>query len=106
MPPAPRAALVVSHISACGLSSEGFSGRVPISAQELSAWAVGTDTQLGPIDFQDMLDASRAYVTALSEFDTVMVNAPWAPEMTEAEESDHAAAQERMFDIMMGVTNA
>ena len=105
LPPAPNAAPLVSHLSACGLSREGFAGRVPINSQELAAWAAGTDTQLGPIDFQDMLDASRAYVTALVEFDTVMINAPWAPETTVEQDADHAAAEERAFDIMMGVTN-
>ena len=105
LPPAPKAALLIAHISSCGISREGFSGQVPLTAQELSAWAKGTSTTLGPIDFQDMLDTSRAYVTALMEFDTVMINAPWAPEMTAEENDQRIAAEERAFDIMMGVTN-
>lgn len=105
LPPAPHTALLVSHLTECGLSREGMAGRSPLTAQELAAWAAGTDTQLGPIDFQGILDASRAYVAAVQEFDTVMIGSPWAPEMSDEEEADHLAAQERLFDMMMGVTD-
>ena len=79
LPPAPHAALLVSHLTACGLSRDGMAGRVPVSAQELAAWAAGTGAEIGPIDFQDMLDTSRAYVAAFQEFDTAMIGSPWAP---------------------------
>lgn len=105
MPPAPCAAFLVSHLLACGLSRDGFAGRIPLSAQELSAWAAGTCTELGPADFQDMLDTSRAYVAAFHDFDTRMVDPPWSPEMTGEEEARHMVAQEKLFDMIMGVAD-
>ena len=83
-----------------------MSGPVPITASELSDWAQGTATDLGPADFQQLLEASRMYVSAVAEFMHNDVPAPWVPEMTAEEQAAAARREERMFDRMMGVANA
>ncbi|WP_420013920.1 hypothetical protein [Tateyamaria sp.] len=79
-------------------------GLVKISALELQAWAEGTRTDLGPNDFQDILDASSAFVAAFRDFDERPAPPPWVPEITEQQELDLAAAQERAMDRAMGIT--
>jgi hypothetical protein len=69
----------------------------------LRNWAKGCEVDLGCFDFQDILDGSRAYVRAYHEFDAVAVNSPWQPGMSEDEEKRLLAAQERAWDIAMGV---
>lgn len=103
MPPITVAALLVSHARDCGLWRHGGYGPIPISAQELAAWAAGTGAELGPDDFQSILDASRTYVSAYCEYDTVSANPPWSPEETEAEAAARTKAEERFFDMLMGV---
>lgn len=100
LPPLSVAALLATYAEECGLSREGFSGPVPISAQELVAWANATDTILGSTDFQTMIDASRIFVAAYHEFDGAAVGPPWD---SEDDSEERAAAERRLFDMLMGV---
>lgn len=78
-------------------------GPASLSASVLMDWCRGTRTDLGPIDFQDMLDASSAYVRAVNDYDHKDVPAPWAPEMTEDEQAAADAAIEAAMDRAMGI---
>jgi hypothetical protein len=81
-----------------------MSGPEPLSAVELRQWADGSETVLGGIDFQDILDASRVFVSGYHEFSEKYASPPWSPEMTPEEEAQAAAALERAWDMAMGVS--
>lgn len=102
-PPSGHAAFLIYCASQCGLSRSGGYSAAPITAAELSCWADATMTDLGPIDFQDLLDASRIYVVSRDKFDGHPVPAPWERPMTEEEARAAAEAEERFFDTLMGV---
>jgi len=102
--PRPRLArFLIDCLDDAGLAGQGMNGPVPLTASELRSWAKGCEVDLGCFDFQDILDGSRAYVRAYNEFDAVAVNSPWQPDMSEEEEKQLLAAQERAWDIAMGV---
>lgn len=91
------------YLHSAGLRDSGAAGMVPLSPQTLTAWAQGTCTDLGPMDFQDILDASRVYVSAYHEFDGKPCFAPWEPDMTEDQIAEIVKAQERAMDRAMGL---
>lgn len=82
---------------------QGGMALAPITAQELQAWQIGTCADLGPRDFQDALETSRAFVAAVSEYDGKQCDAPWSPELAPEDAARVEAAQERVWDMMMGV---
>lgn len=51
----------------CGAVSHGAMGPVPLSSQELLAWAAGSGIQLTPFEFSAILKMSRAYVGAYQD---------------------------------------
>lgn len=102
LPPVPKAAFLAHCAEECGLSRSNGMGPVPISAQELAAWADKTAIDLGPVDFQNILDAGKTYVAAWSEYNAKSVDPPWQPDMTPEEEAEARKAEERYFDMLMG----
>lgn len=62
-----------------------------------------TCTELGCMDFQDLLSASRLFVASYHEFNETDVPAPWQPDMTEEQLERLYKAQERAWDRAMGV---
>lgn len=78
-------------------------GRTPISPTELAAWKKGTMAELGPIDFQDVLDLSSIFLSALAEFGDKYCDPPWSPELTPDEQAQYELAQEEKWDKIMGV---
>lgn len=102
-PPAQHAGFLIQCANECGISRPGGDGAVPLTALELSSWAQSTMTELGAIDFQDLLDTSRAYIATRHEFDGQFVPPPWQPELSEEQERKAAEAEERYFDKLMGV---
>jgi len=103
-PPLNTAQFLANCAGRVGWFSPGNSGPVKISALELQAWASGTQTDLGPNDFQDILDASSAFVAAFSDYDEKHAPPPWSPELTEEQELEIAAQQERAMDRAMGIS--
>lgn len=102
LPPVTSAALLVSYLHQVGFFSRGMAGMEPLTPLTLRAWQEGTCTDLGPIDFQDMLDASRVYVNAYHEFDGKACFAPWEPDMTPEQEAEAVARQRAAMDRAMG----
>lgn len=102
-PPAPRAQYLIHCADQCGLSRYGGYEPAPITAQELAAWAAHTGTELGAIDFQDLLDASVAYTTARARYDRNILPPPWERVLTEEEALEAREAERRYFDMLMGV---
>lgn len=96
-PPLSSASLIATYVSRSGAARHGG----PITSMELAAWANGTRAVLGPIDFQDILDASRTYAAAASEYDGIMCPPPWS----DLDDASSAEAEERFFDKIMGVTS-
>lgn len=92
------------YLHGAGLRDSGAAGMVPLSPQTLTAWAQGTCTDLGPIDFQDILDGSRAYISAYHEFDGKPCFAPWEPGLTPEQEAEVIARQRAAMDRAMGVS--
>jgi hypothetical protein len=103
LPPTPKAALLVHYLQDAGLRDSGAAGMVPLSPQTLTAWAQGTCTDLGPIDYQDILDASRVYVSAYHEYNGKPFPPPWEPDMTPEQVADAIKAQQRAMDRAMGL---
>lgn len=102
-PPVTRAGFLIQCLSEVGMCAPGLSGPVAITATELTAWRDGTATPLGPIDFQDLLSASRAYVAAVGEYGGKVCDPPWVPELTDEEKAAEAKAQEALLDKKMGL---
>jgi|GEM_PF-5410077 hypothetical protein len=106
LPPLTTAAYLAQCLIGVGIKMPAPSGGVaPLSALELRSWAEATSADLGPIDFQNILDASREYVAAYHEYNSKAVQPPWEPEITAEEKAARDAAEERFFDMMMGVKN-
>lgn len=103
LPPVPTASLLVHYMHQVGFYGRGMAGIEPLSPMMLRAWQDGTATELGPIDFQDMLDASRVYVGAFRDYDGKPVPAPWEPDMTPEQEAEALERQRAAMDRAMGV---
>ena len=97
------AAGLVTVLEDVGWADRGGMALAPISPERLLAWSKGVFDRLGAIDFQDVLNASRAYVAAISEFDGHAVEAPWVPELDDEDQEAANKAEEAMWDKMMGV---
>jgi len=94
---------VLDALQRLGWSLTGGMGPVPLTAQEITAWATGTMADLGPRDFQDVLDVSRAFVGSVGEYQGRMVDPPWSPVLTPEEQEIADAAEEDAMDRMMGL---
>ncbi len=103
MPAVSSALFVADCLKALNFCARGAMGPIPIPPSELTTWANGTATELGPIDYQDILDASAVYVGSLNEFDGKAVPAPWSPDLTAEEEEKVANEEEAAWDRAMGL---
>ena len=59
----------------------GAMGEVPLSSQELTAWADGNDIQLTPWEFSSILEASAAYASEKYAAKDVARPEPMAPQL-------------------------
>lgn len=103
MPVLSTSLFIADCLVALNFCARGAMGPIPIPPSELTTWASGTATELGPIDYQDILDASVAYVGSLNEFDGKAVAAPWSPDLTQEEEKRVAEEEEAAWDRAMGI---
>lgn len=60
--PEVRAQYLVHWLKDLGIADHGFNGPVPVSAQEITAWAKGMGIRLKPWEFRALKQASQAYV--------------------------------------------
>ena len=61
----------------------GAMGEIPLSSQELTAWADGNDIQLTPWEFASILEASAAYASEKYAAKDISRPSPTAPELDE-----------------------
>lgn len=102
LPPLGHAAYLVASLEGAGRVEQGGMGIAPLSPTTLRNWSECAGMPMGPIDFQDVLDASRAYVAAYNRFNGKHLPAPWAPEIEDYESAE--AEIEKMMDRAMGLT--
>ena len=72
---------LVGFLLAAGPTMAGAMGEVPLSSQELTAWADGNDIQLTPWEFSSILEASAAYASEKYAAKDVARPSPTAPEL-------------------------
>lgn len=60
-PPLTAGQHLIDHLMQAGPAMPGAMGQVPLSAQELTAWANGTASDLSPWEFATLLDMSHAW---------------------------------------------
>lgn len=103
MPPVHAAAFLITVLDGAGWSAGGGMALSPLLPSELLAWCALTHTELGPIDVQDVLDASRVYVGSIAEYDGVPCPGPYIPKLTPEEEEALAAQEKLEFEKKMGI---
>lgn len=102
-PPVTVGHFLVECLKELNFCLDGAMGPTPLTPAELAGWARGTHTELGAYDFQDLLEASRVYVSCERRYSGNPEPAPWAPELSPEEQAKIDAAEEAAWDRAMGI---